>query len=533
MLQWFEQRTTLPNGWRSEGLTVPTILVADDNSNIQKMVSLAFQEKGIRVVAVGNGEAACRKVPEVRPDVVLADVFMPVRNGYEVCEFVKQDPEFAGTPVILLVGAFDPLDEKEAARVGADGVLKKPFVPPDPLISLVSSLLGKDMHAEPEAQVQEPAPAPVHPELRNTQYTTPRPEPPRPPQEFAFGSDGDDAVETVATSSAPAATPVSAPQEVENIDDDELGPENAWAQRRKAMDYEIDAADSADLVERLAGTKSGREKTPPEEDEILASNKHLPFGGANVPEAAPVPKWADFLKPKAENVAPAPAELPAEAPVAPEPPAPAESYSYDATPPDLEMPSSKPEIAGALAPSELLSSGDDVIPFRPPTKSHAENNSPEESAETQVEAESSSNVFEISAPPESESPELEIEGSAPAPWFQAASESSSKAPVSEPEPSIAPTENDTQEIASSGSTAEVTYGAATEEIESSVVEEHAAQASPTEEIAADSPNADDGLVDDMVARVISKLEPQLHQALKDGVLKPLVQELLNEKRGKK
>ncbi|HEV2314690.1 MAG TPA: response regulator, partial [Candidatus Acidoferrales bacterium] len=74
---------------------MPTILVADDNSNIQKMVSLVFEEKGMRVVAVGNGEAACRKIPEVRPDIVLADVFMPVRNGYEVCEFVKQDSQFA------------------------------------------------------------------------------------------------------------------------------------------------------------------------------------------------------------------------------------------------------------------------------------------------------------------------------------------------------------------------------------------------------------------------------------------------------
>lgn len=513
---------------------MPTILVADDNSNIQKMVSLAFQEKGIRVVAVGNGEAACRKVPEVRPDIVLADVFMPVRNGYEVCEFVKQDPEFAETPVILLVGAFDPLDEKEAARVGANGVLKKPFVPPDPLISLVSSLLGKDMPAEPEGQAP---PAPEHPELRNVQYTTPRPEPPHPPQEFAFGSDGDDAIEPAATSSAPMATPaMNAPREVENIDDDELGPENAWAQRRKAMDYEIDAADSADLVERLAGTKSGREKTPLEEgDEILASNKHLPFGGANVPETPPARKWADFLKAKAENAASAPAEPPAEAPVAPEPPAPAESYSYDATPPDLDTPSSKAEIAGELAPSELLSSGDDVIPFRSPSKSEAENNSPEEGAEQPaVESEQGSNVFEISAAPESESQELEIESSAPAPnWFQAASASSSKAPVSEPEPSITPTANGGQEIASSGSTAEVTYGAATEEVESSVVEEDAAPATSMEEVAANSPKADDGLVDDMVARVISKLEPQLHQALKDGVLKPLVQELLNEKRGKK
>jgi len=122
---------------------VAKILVADDNSNIQKMVGLALKDQGIDVVAVGNGEAAVRKISDVRPDLVLADVFMPVRNGYEVCEYVKQDSSLAHIPVILLVGAFDPLDEQEAQRVGADGVLKKPFVPPDPLISMVKSALAR------------------------------------------------------------------------------------------------------------------------------------------------------------------------------------------------------------------------------------------------------------------------------------------------------------------------------------------------------------------------------------------------------
>jgi CheY-like chemotaxis protein len=120
---------------------VPRILVADDNSNIQKMVGLALKDQGIDVVAVGNGEAAVRKISDIHPDLVLADVFMPVRNGYEVCQYVKSDPSLAHIPVILLVGAFDPLDEQEAQRVGADGVLKKPFVPPDPLISMVKSAL--------------------------------------------------------------------------------------------------------------------------------------------------------------------------------------------------------------------------------------------------------------------------------------------------------------------------------------------------------------------------------------------------------
>ena len=123
---------------------MPRILVADDNTNIQKMVTLAFQERGVEVIAVGNGEAAVRRMPDANPDLVLADVFMPVRNGYEVCEFVKKDTRFAHVPVILLVGAFDPLDEKEARRVGADGVLKKPFVPPDPLIAMVMSALEKN-----------------------------------------------------------------------------------------------------------------------------------------------------------------------------------------------------------------------------------------------------------------------------------------------------------------------------------------------------------------------------------------------------
>jgi CheY-like chemotaxis protein len=149
---------------------VAKILVADDNSNIQKMVGLALKDHGIEVVAVGNGEAAVRKISDIRPDLVLADVFMPVRNGYEVCQYVKNDPALAHIPVILLVGAFDPLDEQEAQRVRADGVLKKPFVPPDPLISMVKSALVRAgiAHAgfAPPKPVQE-APVEAPPEPRS------------------------------------------------------------------------------------------------------------------------------------------------------------------------------------------------------------------------------------------------------------------------------------------------------------------------------------------------------------------------------
>src|SRR4051812_45983026 len=119
------------------------------------MVGLALKDHGIDVVAVGNGEAAVRKISDVRPDLVLADVFMPVRNGYEVCKYVKADASLAHIPVILLVGAFDPLDEQEAQRVGADGVLKKPFVPPDPLISMVKSALQRASAAQAMAAAEK------------------------------------------------------------------------------------------------------------------------------------------------------------------------------------------------------------------------------------------------------------------------------------------------------------------------------------------------------------------------------------------
>lgn len=156
------------------------ILVADDNSNIQKMVGQVLRDQGIDVVAVGNGEAAVRKISDLRPDLVLADVFMPVRNGYEVCEYVKADTKLAHIPVILLVGAFDPLDEQEAQRVGADGVLKKPFVPPDPLISMVKSALTRAgvptvPEPAPVAAGAPPTPAPAHPISRERREGRPAP----------------------------------------------------------------------------------------------------------------------------------------------------------------------------------------------------------------------------------------------------------------------------------------------------------------------------------------------------------------------
>ena len=65
------------------------LLLADDSATIQKVIDLTFADEGVRVMAVGNGQDAIDRLLDFAPDIVLADVFMPSRNGYEVCEYVK------------------------------------------------------------------------------------------------------------------------------------------------------------------------------------------------------------------------------------------------------------------------------------------------------------------------------------------------------------------------------------------------------------------------------------------------------------
>jgi CheY-like chemotaxis protein len=235
---------------------VPKILVADDNANIQKMVALSFEDRGVSVVSVGNGEAAVRRIPDLKPDLVLADIFMPVRNGYEVCEFVKKDERFSHVPVILLVGAFDPLDEKEARRVGADGVLKKPFVPPDPLIAMVMSALEKNpkVAAElakareakeaPPPAVVESIPSIPEPATSARAELKPLPDFPEPtPEEaalvYGFGTGRralDDAPLDAAIANEPK-PPVAEPEQAEEDEFDGASTTRDW--RRNAMEIDI------------------------------------------------------------------------------------------------------------------------------------------------------------------------------------------------------------------------------------------------------------------------------------------------------
>src|SRR3990170_8837469 len=130
------------------------LLLADDSITIQRVIELTFADEDITVSAVGDGEQAVERIEADPPDIVLADVGMPKRDGYEVAAYVKSRPELAHIPVILLTGAFEPIDQARAAAAGCDGVLAKPFEP-QMVINRVKQLLG----GEGASTRKRPAPA--------------------------------------------------------------------------------------------------------------------------------------------------------------------------------------------------------------------------------------------------------------------------------------------------------------------------------------------------------------------------------------
>lgn len=116
------------------------LLLADDSITIQKVVELVLAEEDFEIRSVGNGEDALNAMGTFSPDIVLADIDMPRMNGYQLCEKIKKNPATSGIPVILLAGAFEPLDEDLAREVGADDSIIKPFESQE-LISKINSTL--------------------------------------------------------------------------------------------------------------------------------------------------------------------------------------------------------------------------------------------------------------------------------------------------------------------------------------------------------------------------------------------------------
>ena len=117
------------------------ILLADDSITIQKVIELTFSDEDFELHTVGNGQKAIDEIRSIQPDIVLCDIIMPEKNGYEVCEFIKSTDELQHIPVLLLTGAFEPFDQERAKAAGCEGFLAKPFEP-QTLISKVKELLA-------------------------------------------------------------------------------------------------------------------------------------------------------------------------------------------------------------------------------------------------------------------------------------------------------------------------------------------------------------------------------------------------------
>jgi len=104
-----------------------TLLVADDSLTVRKVIGMVLALEDFQITAVDNGIDAIARAREMRPDLVIADVLMPGRSGYEVCETLKSDPATARIPVIAVTALSRPTDRQRALDFGADDYLSKPF----------------------------------------------------------------------------------------------------------------------------------------------------------------------------------------------------------------------------------------------------------------------------------------------------------------------------------------------------------------------------------------------------------------------
>jgi CheY-like chemotaxis protein len=120
--------------------TIPTVYFIDDSATMREVIKIAFRRENINVVACHDAATALAEIEMARPDIVITDVIMPDKDGYDVCQHIKSHPDLAKTPVILMSGVVNRAVAERAFAVKADELLRKPFQPQD-LIARVKHLL--------------------------------------------------------------------------------------------------------------------------------------------------------------------------------------------------------------------------------------------------------------------------------------------------------------------------------------------------------------------------------------------------------
>jgi len=125
----------------------PTVYFIDDSATMREVIKIAFRKENIQVITCPDAASAIAQFGEAAPDAVITDVIMPDKDGYEVCQFIKQHEQFGRTPVILMSGVVNRTVAEKATAVKADELIRKPFQPRD-LIARVKGLL----HLTPSVQ---------------------------------------------------------------------------------------------------------------------------------------------------------------------------------------------------------------------------------------------------------------------------------------------------------------------------------------------------------------------------------------------
>jgi DNA-binding response OmpR family regulator len=119
-----------------------TILLADADHAAAKYLGLLLENEGYRVLVARDGDEVLQKARATRPDLILLDILLPAKNGYQVCRELKEDAALRVVPVLFVSAKSQPSDRFWAARIGADGFVAKPFDPAD-LVREVHALLLK------------------------------------------------------------------------------------------------------------------------------------------------------------------------------------------------------------------------------------------------------------------------------------------------------------------------------------------------------------------------------------------------------
>jgi CheY-like chemotaxis protein len=120
---------------------IPTVYFIDDSATMREVIKIAFKKENIHVVTCPDAATAIAQFDLTAPNAVITDVIMPDKDGYEVCQFIKQHERLSGTPVILMSGVVNRTVAEKAMAVRADELIRKPFQPQD-LIARVKNLLN-------------------------------------------------------------------------------------------------------------------------------------------------------------------------------------------------------------------------------------------------------------------------------------------------------------------------------------------------------------------------------------------------------